>query len=265
MIGINNPWAIPESQIPETGLGFGFKRLKRFADPRRHLKRHLNLARRGLDPAGLLKRRQRHGRRDSIQERILARLAKRRGVMQGSTPRTVTMAVASPEAAAALGDLGIKFPKIGRKLRKKIFKYAAIGTAAYFTAGAALKAGALSKAGGVAKIGGKIAKKKLSKKAKKRLKKQLAGAVKTVVQAGAVPVSPDSVSAQAGAYGIPSGGAPGPEYTQLPSSYDEETGEATTGISSTPAKAGFGGLPPVALLGAAALLAFMLLGGKRRR
>jgi len=290
MIGIQNPWAYTGSQIPETGLGFSlkthldprkrFKRHLKFAkkslDPRTHLKfakrsldprTHLKFAKRSLDPAGLVFKRGQRRKGKDFKSRMLARIAKRRGVMAGSTPATVTMAVQSPEATVALGDLGIKFPKIPRKWRKRIAIAAAVGAAAYFGGAplvAKFGAKAMAKKGGmmVGKAALKKGGKKLSKKAKKKLKKQLAGAAKTVVQAQLLPSSPDSVTAQAGAYGVPTGGSPGAEYTALPSGYDEETGEVTTGISS---RAGIGGVSPVILLAGLALGAFALLGPKWRR
>jgi hypothetical protein len=103
-------------------------------------------------------------------------------------------------------------------------------------------------------------------------------------------VSPDSVTATAGAAGIPTGGAPGQElsptygqvpggafqnyqpqsyagggYTPLPSNYDPAAGEITGGISSQPGvqEAGVGGISPAILLIGAGLAAFMLLGRRR--
>lgn len=297
MIGVQNPWA--------EGLGFSFKKLdprrhlrrglkfaKATADPRRHLRllersidplTGLKIARRGLDPAGLLKHK-RHGKHKGI-EIALARLRARRNAQAGSRTPAVTMAVSSPEASAALGDLGfkLKIPHIGRKLRKKIVKYAAIGAAAYFTGGAALAA--LKAKPGL--VGGLI--KKVAGGVK-----TVAPLAKTVIKAQAVPIQPDSVTAAAGAAGIPTGGAPGSElapyygqvpggafqgsyqspfsggggYTPLPTTYDAETGDVTTGISSTGApvteQAGLGGISPTMLLVGAGVAAFMLLGSKRR-
>jgi hypothetical protein len=283
-------WAPPQSQIPDEGLGFSvgrhldprrhLKRLRKLSDPRKHLafakksldpRTGLKLGRRGLDPAGLFKKR--HGKRKGF---LIAQL-RARGGLPGSNTRPVTMAVSSPEAAIALGDLGfkLKVPHIGRKLRKKIFKVAAIAAATYFTGGAALAA--LKAKPGL--VGGLIKKVAGGVKA-------VAPIAKSVIQAKALPALPDSVQAMnAGAAGIPYGGAPGTEYppfygqmpgqatygqapagsgggyTPLPQTYDAESGEVEAGISSTPSQAGFGGLPPALILGGLAVGAFMLLGG----
>lgn len=328
------PGGNAESETLLDGLGFGFKSL----DPRRRLKRHLKrglrigkaglrfatktadprshllMAKRGLDPLGLMKKKKRRRGKKWIWAAIAAKRRARGlpippgiattlnagpgfvmpvadthaaqlfdyaidGMGQGwGEGGHVVIPVGSDETIQTLGELGFKFPKIGRKLRKKIAKYAAIGAAAYFTGGAALTAlkakGGAGILGKVAGAGGKIAKKKLSARAKKKLKKLAAAAkqsgvlstVKTAAEAQGLPPTPESVAAQSGGGGggwYPSGGgALSPAYE-----VDPDTGEVTTGISSTPAptQAGFGGGGVGTFLIVGGLIAAVMASGGRGR
>ncbi len=165
---------------------------------------------------------------------------------------------------AGLGDLGFSFGKrfkrLGKGLRKvvksKLFKYAAIGTAAYFTGGAALK------------YGMPALKKLAASRALRRAGKGVVSAAGDFAAAGAVPAyAPGPASAMSfpglspSSYG--GGGASGgASYEPEPEATDES---ATPEEGATqPMLAGMGGNMPL-LLGGGLVLAMLASGSKGGR
>jgi len=170
---------------------------------------------------------------------------------------------------AGLGDLGFSFGKrfkrLGKGLRKvvksKLFKYAAIGTAAYFTGGAALKYGLPA------------LKKLAASRALRRAGKGVVSAAGDFAAAGAVPAyAPGPASAMSfpglspSSYG---GGGGGGEASGGASYEPEATDESAAPEegATPPMLAGMGGSMPL-LLGGGLVLAMLASGskgGRRRR
>lgn len=248
----------PEPGLAEAwndGLGFGGvrklrKRLHRIA-PHRQLRKSLP---RALKPRSLIL-----GRR-SKRGRTFAR-----SVIPVQTPAVQAL---GDQWNAQLGELegfGKAFKKIGKGLKKvvksKVFKYAAIGTAAYFTGGLALKMAPKLLAMGKKAKGIKIP------GAEGALDYFQAGAV-----AGAAPALPGSVEYYAQHAGIYGGGLPYPSpygYTTTPyaSTLDpagaipgEYDARPTPGIMSA-----LGISPGTLLIAGGALVVTLALAARGRR
>jgi len=209
-------------------------------------------------------------RRGPIPQAMLDRMRARRRprVNVQGMPTSVVLPVRSEESAAVLSDLGIGFgsaKKFLKKYGKKIAVVAAVGTAAYFTGGAILKSPKVQ-----ALLKKQLQSKKLSSKAKKKIKELQKGAV-TAAEAKLLPAAPGSVAAGNGASPITEGGIPivpatgyatGQGEGLVPSVPEMREGEAWGGVTGTPSQAG---LNPVTLLIVAGLALPLLMMGKKSR